>query len=80
VAPAFYTDYTQAFITHNQHINRGIACTTCHTTLPAGTHFGTLSDKAIVARAAAATINPAFLYPSPPPTSVAESNCTTGCH
>jgi predicted CxxxxCH...CXXCH cytochrome family protein len=80
VAPVFYTDYTQAFITHTQHINRNIACTTCHTTLPAATHFGTLSDKAIASRAAAATINPAFLYPSPPPASLLISNCTTGCH
>jgi len=83
VAPAFYTDYTQAFITHNQHIGR-TGCTTCHTTLPAGTHFGTLSDKSIVARAAAATINPAFLYPSPPPVSVSMDSCNTNsvgdCH
>ena len=72
-APASYNDYTQTFITHNNHLPRvagiGGGCTTCHTALPAGTHFGTLSDKAIASRAAAATIIPAFGYPSPPPAS-----------
>ena len=83
VAPASYNDYTQSFITHNQHIGR-TGCATCHTALPASTHFGTLSDKAIASRAAAATINPAFAYPSPPPASLSMSNCNTnsvgGCH
>ena len=89
VAPAFYNDYTQTFITHTNHLPRvadiGGGCTTCHTALSAGTHFGTLSDKAIASRAAAATINPAFGYPSPPPAVRSENNCNTGslggnCH
>jgi predicted CxxxxCH...CXXCH cytochrome family protein len=81
VAPAFYTDYTQAFMSHNTHINnRGIPCTTCHTVLPAGSHFGTLSDKSIAPRAAAATIDPNFGYPSPPPEVLNKANCNTGCH
>ena len=83
-APAtYYNDYKNQFITHSTHINR-TGCTTCHTTLPAGTHFGTLGDKAIASRAAAATINPAFGYPSPPPAFPNEDSCNTnsvgGCH
>ena len=83
-APAnYYNDYANNFITHISHVGR-TGCTTCHTALPAGTHFGTLSDKAIASRAAAATINPAFAYPSPPPASLSMNNCNTnsvgGCH
>ena len=89
-APAnYYNDYTNTWLPHNDHLGyvAGIGgdCTTCHTTLPASLHFGSFADKAITSRAAASTINPAFGYPSPPPSSEDMSNCNTGslgggCH
>jgi hypothetical protein len=86
----YYTDYTENWITHNDHIGRaagvGGGCGTCHTALPSGVHFGSFADKAIAGRAAAATINPAFGYPAnPPPPPLLRTSCGTGslggnCH